>query len=74
MSETFHELSRKSISITLNYSAFIFVASFIAENSATRREDKQTKCNNAEHTFATDNKRLHSLCCVVSDDGVNKGG
>ena len=43
--------------MTLNYSAFIFVASFIAENSATRREDKQTKCNNAEHTFATDNKR-----------------
>ena len=24
-----------------------------AENSSTGREDKQTKCNNAEHTFAT---------------------
>ena len=38
---------------TLNYLAFIFIASFIAESSATGREDKQTKCYNAEHTFAT---------------------
>ena len=46
----------KKINNTFNYTSFVFISSVIVESGATVGDDKQPKCNTAEHsgpTFAT---------------------